>query len=298
IFALGNAAVFVLGGVFMAPMVFLPLYMMRVQGVSETGAGLAMVPMVLGILVGNIASGQIASRLGRYKGAMVVGLTMLTAALAVMAFTLHDDATRGEVTAKMVLVGLGLGPSIPLYTVAIQSSISPQQIGSATGLATFFRQMGGTVGVTLAGAVFAGAFAHGIESHAEVVNARFTGSSALVAKALGGDEHAAAMARQQAWADDEAKALLSNGGPRATVQKTGGDARAEEVAVSQARQKLEAKLEVARRRELERPGYTDGVRAVYRVSFIMALLAFVLTLLLPSVPLRKAAPGSLPAAAG
>src|SRR5207248_1948465 len=62
-FAVGNAAVFVFGGVFMAPLIFLPLYMMRVQGVSETRAGLAMVPMVVGILIGNVASGQLSSRL-------------------------------------------------------------------------------------------------------------------------------------------------------------------------------------------------------------------------------------------
>jgi len=300
VFTLGNAAVFILGGVFMSPMVFLPLYMMRVQGVSETAAGLAMVPMVLGILVGNIVSGQVASRLRRYKATMVVGLVLLTSALAVMAFTLHDDATRGEVTLKMVLVGLGLGPSIPLYTVAIQNSIPPQQIGSATGLATFFRQMGGTVGVTLAGAVFAGAFAHGVAVHAPEVNARFVGSSALVAKALEGDEQAAALVRQQAWVDDEARAVLSGGGPRAVVRRSlgAGSVQAEELAVAQARERLELKMDAARRRELERPGYTDGVRAVYRVAWIMALVAFVLTLLLPSVPLRKAAPaGSAPAAA-
>jgi EmrB/QacA subfamily drug resistance transporter len=201
VFAVGNAAVFVLGGVFMAPMVFLPLYMMRVQGVSETSAGLSMVPMVLGIILGNVGSGQAASRLGRYKGTMMVGLVMLVSSLAVMAFTLHDDATQGEVTTKMILVGLGLGPSIPLYTIAIQNSIPPQQIGSATGLATFFRQMGGTVGVTLAGAVFAAAFS------------------------------------AQAASD--------------------------------------------------RVRYTAGVRSVYQLAFGLSLVAFALTLLLPSLPLRK-----------
>lgn len=301
VFAVGNATVFVIGGVFMAPMVFLPLYMMRVQGVSETDAGLAMVPMTLGIIVGNIGSGQLASRLGRYKGTMVVGLLLLIGALAVMAFTLHDDATRGEVTLKMVLVGLGLGPSIPLYTIAIQNSIPPAQLGSATGVATFFRQMGGTVGVTLAGAVFAAAFADGLHAHEASVTARFQGSAVLISKALDGDAQAAAAARQQAWADDEAKAMLSGGGPREVVRRAMAGSpdlpRAEETAVAQASERLNAKLELAKRRELERPGHTDGVRAVYRLALGLALLALLLTLVLPSVPLRKAVPGAAAAPA-
>jgi EmrB/QacA subfamily drug resistance transporter len=296
IFALGNAAVFVLGGVFMAPMVFLSLYMVRVQGVSQTAAGLALVPMVLGVLFGNVISGQLASRLGRYKGVMVVGLLVLTTALVVMAFTLHDDATRGEVTLKLVLVGLGLGPSIPLYTVAIQNATPPQQLGSATGLATFFRQMGGTVGVTLAGAVFAVTFGHAVQAHLPEVTARYTGASALLARALDGDEQAAAQLKAQPWADDEAKAVLSGGGPRAVVRRSMSGspdlAQAEQTAVAQARERLQAKLEAARQRELERPGYTDGLRAVYRFMLVMTVLAFLLTLLIPSVPLRRAAPAA------
>ncbi|MBK7863571.1 MAG: MFS transporter [Archangiaceae bacterium] len=294
VFAIGNATVFVFGGVFMSPLVFLPLYMMRVQGASETAAGLAMVPMVVGIMVGNVVSGQVASRLGRYKGTMLVGLTLLTASLAVMAFTLHDDATRTEVTLKMVLVGLGLGPSIPLYTVAIQNAIPPQQIGSATGVATFFRQMGGTIGVTLAGAVFAAGFVSGIAAHRDDVTARFTGTRALLAKALAGDPAAAAQVSQQAWVDPETRVMLANGGPRALVRKSLAGSpdleRAEATADAQAREKLEARLAQAQQRELERPGYTDGVRQVYRLAFMLALLAFALTLALPSLPLRGKGP--------
>ena len=294
VFAVGNAAVFVLGGVFMAPMIFVPLYMMKVQGVSKTAAGLALVPLTLGVIIGNVGSGQVASRLGRYKGTMLVGLVLLIGALGVMAFTLHDDATRTEVTLKLMLVGLGLGPSIPLYTIAIQNSIPPQQIGSATGLATFFRQMGGTVGVTLAGAVFAAAFASGVHGHEAEVNARFTGASALVARALDGDAQAANMLGQQPWADGELRAVVAGGGPRARVRKAVVDdvARAEETAVAQARERLQVKLEAARRHELERPAYAAGVRAVYQLALLLAVIAMLLTLVLPSVPLRKTIPGA------
>jgi EmrB/QacA subfamily drug resistance transporter len=162
VFAIGNSTVFVMGAAFMSPMVFLPLYMVNVVGTSATSAGLTTMPLVFGIVAGNIISGQLVARLGKYKSLMVVGLMILLVAFAVMGLTLRADSTQSEVTLKMILVGLGLGPSIPLYTIAIQNSVSPQQIGVATSTATFFRQMGATVGIAVAGSIFTNALAEGM----------------------------------------------------------------------------------------------------------------------------------------
>lgn len=152
----GNAAVFVLGGAFLTPMVFLPLFMVNVVGVSATASGLTISPLVMGVVAGNVVSGQLVSRLGRYKALMVGGLVLQIAGFLVMALTLRADSTQGEVTVKMVLLGLGLGPSIPLYTIAIQNAAPPQAIGAITSLITFFRQMGSTVGIAIVGSLFAG----------------------------------------------------------------------------------------------------------------------------------------------
>ncbi|MBX7116804.1 MAG: MFS transporter [Myxococcaceae bacterium] len=162
VFAVGNLTIFTMGAAFMSPMVFLPLYMVNVVGTSATGSGLTTMPLVFGIVAGNIISGQLVSRLGKYKLLMIIGLVILLFAFAVMGFTLHADSTQHEVTLKMILVGLGLGPSIPLYTIAIQNAVSPSQIGVATSSATFFRQMGATVGIAIAGSIFANALAQGM----------------------------------------------------------------------------------------------------------------------------------------
>ncbi len=162
VFAVGNLTMFTMGAAFMSPMVFLPLYMVNVVGTSATGSGLTTMPLVFGIVTGNIISGQLVSRLGKYKPLMLVGLVILLGAFAVMGFTLHADSTQSEVTLKMILVGLGLGPSIPLYTIAIQNSVTPRQIGVATSSVTFFRQMGATVGIAIAGSMFANALAQGM----------------------------------------------------------------------------------------------------------------------------------------
>jgi predicted MFS family arabinose efflux permease len=159
VFAWGNAAVFTVGASFFAGIVFLPLFMVNVVGLSATRSGLTMTPLTLGLVAGNVGSGQIVSRLGRYRGSMLVALGILAIAFALMGFTIDVDSTQAGVTLKMILVGLGLGPSIPLYTLAIQNGVPPRQIGVATASATFFRQMGATVGVAVLGTVFANVLA-------------------------------------------------------------------------------------------------------------------------------------------
>jgi EmrB/QacA subfamily drug resistance transporter len=154
-FAFGNAAAFIAGAGFLAAIVFLPLFMVNVVGLSATSSGLTITPLTFGIVAGNIISGQVVSRVGHLKRLLLGALVVLTIAYAVMGFTLSADSTQGEVTLKMILIGLGLGPTIPLYTLAIQNSVDPRQIGVATSSATFFRQMGSTIGIALLGTVFA-----------------------------------------------------------------------------------------------------------------------------------------------
>jgi len=135
-FSAGNAAVFIIGAVFLSGVVFLPLFMVNVVGLSATRAGLTITPLTLGVVAGNVLSGQWVSRLGRYKVLLLGSLVLLTVGFALMGLTLTPESTQAEVTVKMVLVGLGLGPSIPLYTQAIQNAVPPQRIGVATSSAT------------------------------------------------------------------------------------------------------------------------------------------------------------------
>ncbi|MFZ5438489.1 MAG: MDR family MFS transporter [Myxococcota bacterium] len=153
--AFGSATVFVMGGAFLAPTVFLPLFMVNVVGVTATASGLTISPLVLGVVTGNVLSGQLVSRLGHYKRLMLGSLVLLMVGFVVMAFTLTSASTQGEVTVKMVLLGLGLGPSIPLYTIAIQNAVPVQQLGVTTSMVTFLRQMGSTVGIAIVGSLFA-----------------------------------------------------------------------------------------------------------------------------------------------
>jgi EmrB/QacA subfamily drug resistance transporter len=169
-FALGSAIVFILGAGFLAAFTFLPLFMVNVVGLSATRSGLTLMPMTLGVVAGNVLSGQIVSRIGHYKRLMLGSLVLLTVGFTVMGFTLSPDSTQATVTAKMVLMGLGLGPTIPLYTLAIQNAVPPRQIGVATSTTTFFRQLGSTVGVALAGVVFASTLSSQMRERTEQVD--------------------------------------------------------------------------------------------------------------------------------
>jgi EmrB/QacA subfamily drug resistance transporter len=155
IFAWGNAAVFVCGAVFFAGVVYLPLFLIRVVGVAPTAAGLSMTPLTLGLVIGNVVSGQVVSRVGRYKGLLVGSLVALVGAYAMMGLTLDEHATLGAVTLKMIVIGVALGPSLPIYTLAIQNGMGGHQVGVVTATVTFSRQIGSTIGLALLGTVFA-----------------------------------------------------------------------------------------------------------------------------------------------
>ena len=281
-FSTGNAAVFIIGAVFLSGVVFLPLFMVNVVGLSATRSGLTIMPLTLGVVAGNVLSGQLVSKLGRYRGLMLGSLVLLTGGFAVMGFTLTPQSSQAEVTAKMVLVGLGLGPSIPLYTLAIQNAVPPGQIGVATSAATFFRQLGMTMGVALLGTVFAATLSGTLEARLpgamqglpESVRAQVAVASPGTHAEGGpaGEAFRAREVKEQLRAQFEAERLR--------VEASGAGARVE----AEERRALEA---VDRVDGALKEGFTRGVSAVYRVAILIALAALGVTFFLPEQPMRR-----------
>lgn len=143
---------FLIGAGFLGAILFLSLYLVNVQGVSATAAGTATIPLTVGLIIGSIGSGQIASRIGRYKPLILIGL--FTAAIGFFSLsTLTADTPYSGVVLRMVLLGLGLGPALPLFTTALQLAVKPWEIGVATSAGQFFQQMGSTIGTAIFGAL-------------------------------------------------------------------------------------------------------------------------------------------------
>jgi EmrB/QacA subfamily drug resistance transporter len=155
IYVIGNAAALLIAGVvFFGAILFLPIYMVMVVGVSASAAGLTIMPMTLGMVVSSFVSGQLVSRIGKYKIVLLTGAAILFVGYFLMQ-GLTVETTRLQVTWRMIIVGIGLGPALPLYTLAVQNAVNPREIGAATSSSQFFRQVGATIGVAVFGTILA-----------------------------------------------------------------------------------------------------------------------------------------------
>jgi len=126
----------------------LPLYLQIVFGLSPTNSGLASLPLMVGLLIASIGSGQIISRTGKYRIFPITGTIVLAAGYLVLTFLTYDKPLW-FIFIAMFLIGLGLGQMMQTLTLASQNAVEPHQMGVATGASTFFRQIGGTLGVAV-----------------------------------------------------------------------------------------------------------------------------------------------------
>jgi MFS family permease len=129
-------------------MISLPLVLQIVYGASPTDSGYLMIPMVLGLMTSTIVSGRITSKTGKYKIFMVLGAGLMAVSFTYLA-TLTFQWAIWQISIGMIVMGLGLGQLMQTLTIASQNAVEARDIGVATSSATFFRQMGGTLGVAV-----------------------------------------------------------------------------------------------------------------------------------------------------
>jgi EmrB/QacA subfamily drug resistance transporter len=147
-FAIGTASSAVLGMGMFGGMLLLPLYLQVAKGATPTTGGLELIPLVAGIMIGSIASGQIIARTGRYRVLPIGGTALMVVALALLT-QVGADTPLWQTMIVMVLLGLGLGGNMQPMVVAVQNAAAPREIGVATSSVTFFRSMGGTIGTAV-----------------------------------------------------------------------------------------------------------------------------------------------------
>ncbi len=147
-FGIGSLLNFILGMGMFGGLAALPLYLQIVKGESPTTAGLLLLPLTFGIMGGSIFAGQVISRTGRYKKFPVVGCGLLVVALGLLS-TIGVDTPLWQTLSMAGLFGVGLGFNMQPLVLAVQNAVPPQDMGVATSSATFFRQMGGTLGTAV-----------------------------------------------------------------------------------------------------------------------------------------------------
>jgi EmrB/QacA subfamily drug resistance transporter len=153
-FTISVIATFLSAFGFFSAVVFLPRWFQVVAGASATESGYNILPLLVGLIFSAVASGQIVARTGRYKLLAVGSLIVLAVGLYLMT-NLHANTERPVLWLWMLITGLGIGPSFAVFTLIVQNAVSARQVGSATASVGFFQQIGGTVGLTIAGTWFA-----------------------------------------------------------------------------------------------------------------------------------------------
>ncbi|WP_433600794.1 MDR family MFS transporter [Nocardia sp. CA-135953] len=269
-FALGVVISVVVGSAMFGGISLLPQYLQVVRGSSPTLAGLQMLPMVLGMMTGSIVSGQLISRTGRYRIFPLIGATVLTLGLFLLHFV-NADSPLWVTMIFMAATGFGLGNLMQPLTIAVQNALPPKDMGVSTAAATFFRQIGGTMGV----AVFL-----------SILFAQLTPNISTEMKSAAADpafQHAVVEAAQSG---NPADAALAKGLLAQDTSAAGGVLKDSSIV-----QQLSP--------ELARPfkvGFAESMSTVFLSVTGMALLGLILVLFWKEVPLRTV--GGIEAAKG
>lgn len=159
------------GATLFAAVFFLSLYLVNVLGVSATEAGVTLIPMTLSMVFCSIVSSQIVQRTGRYKAVIIGGMVVMVAALWWLT-TLSTTTSIWMVRLRMIVLGIGLGPSLPLLSLAMQNAVPRQDVGAATASRQFFQQMGQVVGSAVFGVVLTAALTSALTTNLAPVQAQ------------------------------------------------------------------------------------------------------------------------------
>jgi EmrB/QacA subfamily drug resistance transporter len=163
-FRIAALASFVMSTAFLGVVMFMPLYMQVVQGINATQSGFALLPLMGGLIASSIICGRLVTRTGRYKPYMVGGGIVLFA--GVVSLTgIGPDTTSADLAWRLALTGIGLGPAQSLFSLVIQNSAPATQIGVATSMGQFSRQMGATLGVAVFGTFLTHALTDELPKH-------------------------------------------------------------------------------------------------------------------------------------
>jgi MFS family permease len=139
-------------GTYIGLTIYLPIYFENVRGLSASLSGLALIPLMVGTVVGATLSGRMMAKVKHYKRLPVTGLLLAMIATGVMA-AFGDRLPLAGVEIVLAMISIGLGTLLPVSTVAIQNAVAPHELGTATGTANFFRSLGGAFIVAIFGVI-------------------------------------------------------------------------------------------------------------------------------------------------
>jgi hypothetical protein len=237
-----------------------------VKGATPTESGLLLIPMMIGIMGGSVLSGQLTMRTGRYKIFPVIGTALLTVAFFLM-LTVDVDTGYPLLDLYFVMIGLGLGLCMQTLLIAVQNTVPAKDMGVATSSATFFRQLGGTLGVAVFLSLLFNSLPDKIQSafQSAAVNPAFLSAVQTAAQDPNSPSHATALALVQAQTDPAAAASVTD--------------------AFNSDSSFLGTLDPAIARPFQE-GYVASTQLVYIIGGIIMVVAFLLVLTMKELPLR------------
>ena len=163
-FAVTSVVGFIIGFAMFGAITYLPAFFQVVRGLSPTASGVALLPLMAGLLVVSIGSGQIISRTGKYRVFPIAGAGVTTLGLYLLS-TMGPGTSAGLEALYMVVLGAGLGGVMQVLVIIVQNAVPHSELGVATSGATFFRSIGGSFGTAIFGAIFANVLVGNLVTH-------------------------------------------------------------------------------------------------------------------------------------
>jgi MFS family permease len=253
VFVIANLVVFALGLSTFGAIQYLPTFVQTALGASATVSGIITTPQSLGLLFTSIIGGQIITRTGKYRWTSMLGTAVAAGAVAMLAtMTVHEP--RWRISLFMVVLGLGSGLVGPTMSIVVQNAVPYRLLGVATSSTQFFRQIGSVLGAAIFGALLASSYHASFQDNVPPA-VRDQVPAATLAEfddpTLGIDPHKSAIVREEVTALPGGEALFAE--------------------ASQA----------------QRDAVAHATRVIFATAAVIAALAFVATLFLKELPLRR-----------
>lgn len=298
-----NAALLFYGMAFLGVILFLPLYLVQARHVSASSAGLLLTPLTLGVVTTSVLSGRVASKVGRYKVMLVGSLAWFVAMAGGAAILIGHEPNLWLLGGVLVLVGLGLGPGAPLFTLAVQNGVPHERIGTASSTTLLFRQIGQTAGAAVLGAVLIATVRSQVPEHLPPASKPF---ASQLSQEVQGDPAQIAAGVKQAYRGLEDKVDRAVAGDAAARAEVARDPRLKAVepdvvrgdrAAAHQHLQAAAKQTTADLQKALALALTSSMVRVFGITALAGLFAFLASLFIPNTKLKgKEDEGSAPPA--
>ncbi|MBF6332832.1 MDR family MFS transporter [Nocardia transvalensis] len=260
-FALGVAIALIVGAALFGGIILVPQYLQVVRGTSPAVAGVQLLPLVGGLMIGSILSNRLIMRTGHYRAFPIVGCAAVVAGLFLFHY-LTPDTPLWQTMTFMAITGFGLGNLLQPITLAMQNAAEPRDMGTATAASSFFRQIGGTLGVAMLLSLLFGVLPSNIDDSLEAASSHPAFRQAMATALHSGDTTDGEFARGVIHHD------------RGTIEHVLDDSSV----IQRLNPTLAAPL---------KSGFTDSMSTVFLAASGTALLALILVLFWKEMPLRN-----------